>query len=80
MTLNGIVSATVLSCYVIERRGGRPGGSHRRNRNCDRTLMEVVRLDQSRPVREDLTDEELDRWIETFKVNSIDRATLRLLA
>jgi hypothetical protein len=42
--------------------------------------MEVVRLDQSRPVREDLTDEELDRWIETFKVNSIDRATLRLLA
>jgi hypothetical protein len=31
--------------------------------------MEVVRLDQSRPGREELTGEELERWIETFPMD-----------
>jgi ribosome-binding factor A len=37
----------------------------------DGTLMEVVRLDQSRPGREELTDEELERWIETIPIDRL---------
>ena len=37
----------------------------------DGTLMQVIHLDQSRPGREELTDEELERWIETFPINRL---------
>ena len=35
------------------------------------TLLEVVRLDRSRPGRHELTDEELERWIETFPIDRL---------
>jgi hypothetical protein len=37
----------------------------------DGTLLEVVRLDRSRPGRERLTEEALDRFVESFPVRSM---------
>ena len=64
-----------LSIVVIrvDRKPSLEGATCTRTLCPDGTLMEVVRLDQSRPGREELTDEELERWIETFPIIRLRR-------
>ena len=52
----------------VDRKPSLEGATCTRTLCPDGTLMQVVHLDQSRPGREELTDEELERWIETFPI------------
>ena len=47
----------------VDRKPSLEGATCIRTLCPDGTLMQVVHLDQSRPGREELTDEELDRWL-----------------
>jgi hypothetical protein len=52
----------------VDRKPSLEGATCTRTLCPDGTLMQVVYLFQSRPRREELTDQELERWIETFPI------------
>ena len=52
----------------VDRKPSLEGAPCTRTLCPDGTLMQVVHLYQSRPGREELTDEELERWIDTFPI------------
>jgi len=57
--------------YVVQRMEGKPGLE---NATCSRTLwpdgtvLEMVRLGERGEGQEELTDEELDRWVASFPI------------
>ena len=53
----------------VDRKPSLDGATCTRTLCPDGTLMQVVYLFQSRPGSKELTDEELERWIETFPIN-----------
>jgi hypothetical protein len=65
-----------LSIVVIrvDRKPSLEGATCTRTLCPDGTLMEVVRLDQSRPGRHELTDDEVERWIETFPIDRMHQS------
>jgi hypothetical protein len=60
---------------VVTSLGREPGlenaECHNRTLCPDGTLLEVVRLDRSRPGRERLSEEALDRFVESFPLSSL---------
>jgi hypothetical protein len=52
----------------VDRKPSLDGATCTRTLCPNGTIMQVIHLDQSLPGREELTDEELDRWIETFPI------------
>jgi hypothetical protein len=52
----------------VDRKPSLEGATCTRTLCPNGTIMQVIHLDQSRPGREELTDEELERWIETFPI------------
>jgi hypothetical protein len=52
----------------VDRKPSLEGATCTRTLCPDGTVMEVVYLYQSRPGREELTDEALERWMETFPI------------
>jgi hypothetical protein len=55
----------------VDRKPSLDGATCTRMLCPDGTLMEVVDLNQCRPGREELTDGDLKRWIETFPINRL---------
>ena len=55
----------------VDRKPSLEGATCTRTLCPDGTLMQVIHLDQSRPGRDELTDEELQRWIETFPIDRL---------
>jgi hypothetical protein len=76
------VAANPRQCVrmIVQRADRRPSLE---NATCQRslyangTLLELVRLDRSDEGRKPLTDEELERWVETFPVQGLGRNDMR---
>jgi hypothetical protein len=52
----------------VDRKPSLEGATCTRMLCTDGTLMQVIELYQSLPGREELTNKELERWIETFPI------------